>query len=80
MKNKQLKERELDITDLFWKLLEQWRGIVLCGLVLALLLSAAMIVKNRNASKENVEVDPEVSNVLTTWTSENNTTVTFSMT
>ena len=64
MKNKQLKERELDITDLFWKLLEQWRGIVLCGLVLALLLSAAMIVKNRNASKENVEVDPEVSNVL----------------
>ncbi len=67
MKNKQLKERDLDITDLFWKLLEQWRGIVLCGLVLALLLSAAMIVRNRHTSKKTTEVDPEVSNVLSMY-------------
>lgn len=33
-----IEEREIDIFDLWWRLLEQWRGIVAVGLIFAILL------------------------------------------
>ncbi len=67
MKKSQFKERELDLYDLFWRLLEQWKGILLVALILSVLLSSAMLLKNQRASKKIVEADPEILNVLSLY-------------
>lgn len=67
MKNSQFKDRELDLTDLFWKILEQWKALVIIGIIAGLLLSGLMIFKNRRTASESNGVDPEVLNVFSLY-------------
>ena len=67
MKRSQFKERELDVIYLFWKLLEQWKGLLIAGLIVAMLLPSLIFVRTRAGSKENVEVDPDVLNALSLY-------------
>lgn len=67
MKKTQFRERELDLVDLFWKLLEQWKCIVIVALVVALAISAAMTIKSNRDAKKKSEVDPDVLNALSIY-------------
>ncbi len=60
MNDTRFNEQELDLIDLFMRLLEQWKGILVVGIVFAILLSAVMSVRKSNvetAAEEAVTED-----------------------
>jgi len=62
MNDTRFNEQEIDLLDLFWRLLEQWRGLLVAGLAFAVLFSAVMYVRSGNtAAAEIAEVTEETS-------------------
>ncbi len=65
MNNKLFNEQEIDLLDLLFRLIEQWRGILISGLIFALLVSGSMYMKPESSdpgSINNVTVT-ETTNV-----------------
>lgn len=56
MDNSQFEERQIDLLDIIWRLAEQWRGVLLTGIVFAVIASVFLLSRDTK-----VEADTTVS-------------------
>lgn len=67
MRDATFEEQEIDLIDLFWYILEQWKGWIAAGLIFAVLLSGVMFVKSgtqvvaAEEGAENLDSDASIA-------------------
>ncbi len=62
MDEMRFKQQEIDLLDLFWRLFEQWRGLVIAGIIFAALLASVMYFKSgKEAESVTAEITQETS-------------------
>ena len=64
MNNRLFNEQEIDLLDLLLRLVEQWRGLLISGLIFALMFSGSMYMKSETR-------DPGIINRITLTESTN---------
>ena len=60
MAQSSFEETEIDLIDLMWRFIEQWRGLLVAGVVCSLILSTGMYVKSYIHRNDVVVVDQTV--------------------